>query len=162
MLLNVIHWTFNRCKTSACFIYKKRMDLNWFLMIKMRLTILSKWSQNLKDHLLLVMFNLFTKQPNQLLCDIRRGELLLAWLWSENSQQRCITHSSNWKHNAKWYIGTWLWVWLALSWALTQLCQVPKGDETHLCKRRVLGMNSQEFDQCWDHTHSDQLCLQRI
>lgn len=47
---------------------------------KMRLTILSEWSQNLKDHLLLVMFNLFTKHSHKLLCDIRRGELLLARL----------------------------------------------------------------------------------
>lgn len=53
----------------------------------MRLTILSEWSQNLKDHLLLVMFNLFTKHPNKLLCDIRRGELLLARLWSENRSE---------------------------------------------------------------------------
>jgi len=60
------------------------------MSITVILTILSKWCQHLKDHLLLLMFHLLPEEPDQLLGNICRGELLLTGLCVRIGQKRCV------------------------------------------------------------------------
>lgn len=47
-----------------------------------------------------------------------------------------------------------------LRWpVLTELSQVSKGDQTHLCQGRVVGMDAQQLHQSWNDVHIDQLRL---
>ena len=45
-----------------------------------KITIFCKWSQNLKDHLLLLVLCLLLEKPHQLLSDTGGGKLLFAGL----------------------------------------------------------------------------------
>lgn len=50
-------------------------------------TIFSKWSQNFKDHLLLLVFCLLLEETHQLLSNVGGCKLLFAGLWKTNKQQ---------------------------------------------------------------------------
>lgn len=51
--------------------------------LQQNLTVFCEWSQNLEDHLFLLVLRLLLEETHQLLRDVGGGKLLFAGLWKE-------------------------------------------------------------------------------
>lgn len=70
---------------SQCSVFEIRLLIRPFVKLKEKkkkkhITIFCKWSQDLKNHFLLLVLRLFLEKTNQLLCNVGGGKLLFAGL----------------------------------------------------------------------------------